>query len=123
MDPSRILQKIKLHLHAHLCEDILRFGPLVGVCTESFESFNAVFRNCSILSNHRAPSRDIALQLADQEGLKHRLSGGLWQDKDGTWTTAGRGVRKMLTRHPIMQRLIGWHEPEVLNIGKHRSTL
>lgn len=106
-----------------MCEDILRFGPLVGVCTESFESFNAVFRNCSILSNHRAPSRDIALQLADQEGLKHRLSGGLWQKKDGTWTAAGRGVRVMLARHPIIQRLIGWNQPEVVDAGEPKFVL
>ncbi|KAJ3002074.1 hypothetical protein NUW54_g6045 [Trametes sanguinea] len=42
MDPSKMLEKIKLHLLAHLREDIRRFGPLVGVCSESFECFNAV---------------------------------------------------------------------------------
>ncbi|KAJ7327989.1 hypothetical protein DFH08DRAFT_916737 [Mycena albidolilacea] len=76
LDPTKILSKIKLHLLAHLGEDVAAFGPLIGVMTEAFECFNAIFRFCSILSNHRAPSRDIALQLADQEGLKHRLTGG-----------------------------------------------
>ncbi|KAJ7821065.1 hypothetical protein B0H13DRAFT_1510864, partial [Mycena leptocephala] len=70
------ITKIKLHLLAHIDEDTVEFGPLVGAATEIFESFNSIFRYCSILSNHLAPSRDIAVQLGDQEGLKHRLTGG-----------------------------------------------
>ncbi|KAK1222588.1 hypothetical protein PQX77_014561 [Marasmius sp. AFHP31] len=78
VDPSKIPAKSKFHLLTHLVEDIKRFGPLVGLSTEVFELFNSVFRACSILSNHLAPSRDIALQLADQEGLKQRMSRGWW---------------------------------------------
>ncbi|KAJ7205461.1 hypothetical protein GGX14DRAFT_644635 [Mycena pura] len=85
LDPTKILTKIKLHLLAHLDEDVTAFGPLIGVMTEVYECFNAVFRYCSILSNHRAPSRDIALQLADQEGHKHRITGGWWPTPEG-WT-------------------------------------
>ncbi|KAJ7443778.1 hypothetical protein B0H11DRAFT_1609174, partial [Mycena galericulata] len=70
------IAKNKLHILAHIKADVLRHGPLVGVATEGFESFNGVFHFCSILSNHLAPSRDIARQLAKQEGLKHRLTGG-----------------------------------------------
>ncbi|KAJ7343823.1 hypothetical protein DFH08DRAFT_636138, partial [Mycena albidolilacea] len=76
VDPTKILTNIKLHLVTHTPEDVIAFGPLVGVITEGYEAFNAVFRFCSILSSHLAPSRDIELQLADQEALKHRLAGG-----------------------------------------------
>ncbi|KAJ7933114.1 hypothetical protein B0H13DRAFT_1856407 [Mycena leptocephala] len=82
IDPLKITTKIKLHLLAHIDNAAVEFGPLVGVATEIFESFNAFFRYCSILSNHLAPSRDIALQLGDHEGLKHRLTGG-WRSKIG----------------------------------------
>lgn len=86
IDPSKIIAKIKYHLLAHLRADIICFGPLVGVATEVFECFNAIFRYCSILSNHLAPSRDITDQLAAQETLKHILSGGWWATKSGFWT-------------------------------------
>ncbi|KAJ7749818.1 hypothetical protein DFH07DRAFT_746516, partial [Mycena maculata] len=115
LDPTKILSKIKLHLLAHTPEDVVAFGPLLGTITEMFECFNAVFRFCSILSNHLAPSRDIALQLADQEGLKHRLTGGWWPSKDseGEWECAGPGVRGFLHTRPVLQKLVGWtvHKP------------
>ncbi|KAJ7711067.1 hypothetical protein B0H16DRAFT_1480617 [Mycena metata] len=108
VDPTKILTKIKLHLLPHTPEDIVAFGPLVGVATEIYEAFNAVFRYCSILSNHLAPSRDIALQLADQEGLKHRLTGGWWPNPEGEWERAGAGVRGFLATRPVLQKLVGW---------------
>lgn len=110
-DPTKIVQKIKLHLQVHIREDILRFGPLVGVSTEGFESFNAVFRHCSVFSNHRAPSRDIAIQFAEQENMKHRLTGGWWsQTAEGidTWTNASIAVRETIQKQPMLQRLVGW---------------
>ncbi|KAJ7795671.1 hypothetical protein B0H14DRAFT_3114648 [Mycena olivaceomarginata] len=57
------------------------FGPLIGLCFGG---------------------RDIAIQLADQEGLKHRLTGGFWP--------SGSGVRDFLSKHPILQKLVGWTE-------------
>ncbi|KAJ7616168.1 hypothetical protein DFH06DRAFT_1239316 [Mycena polygramma] len=108
VDPTKILTKIKLHLIAHTPEDVVAFGPLVGMITEGYEAFNAVFRFCSVLSNHLAPSRDIALQLADQEALKHRLTGGWWPNTDGEWERAGPGVRAFLETRPTLQRLVGW---------------
>ncbi|KAJ7687158.1 hypothetical protein B0H17DRAFT_1160505 [Mycena rosella] len=111
IDPSKIVAKVKYHLLIHTDEDVVQFGPLIGLATELFESFNAVFRYCSILSNHLAPSRDIAIQLADQEGLKHRLTGGWWSSgSDANWQRAGPGVRNFMADHPILQRLVGWTE-------------
>lgn len=108
VDPTKIISKIKLHLLPHLEEDVIEFGPLIGVMTEIFECFNAIFRFCSILSNHLAPSRDIALQLADQEGLKHRLTGGWWPTPEGEWERAGPGVRAFIHTRPVLQKLVGW---------------
>ncbi|KAL0570869.1 hypothetical protein V5O48_011094 [Marasmius crinis-equi] len=108
VDPSKIPAKLKLHLLTHLVEDVRRFGPLVGLSTEVFESFNSVFRSCSILSNHLAPSRDIALQLADQEGLKWRTSGGWWFSAERQeWVQAGPGIQELVKSQPLLQRLLG----------------
>ncbi|KAI0696508.1 hypothetical protein BC835DRAFT_1405920 [Cytidiella melzeri] len=96
IDPTKILKKIKLHL----------------------QSFNAIFRFCSIFSNHQAPSRDIAIQIAEQESMKHRLTGGLWLEQNSnTWTAAGWGVRDMLQKQPMLQRLIGWNFPADRDVG------
>ncbi|OBZ66672.1 hypothetical protein A0H81_13364 [Grifola frondosa] len=120
IDPTKIIQKIKLHLLTHLHKDILRFGPLVGMCTEGYECYNAVFRMCSVLSNHLAPSRDIALQLADQEALKHRLTGGWWPSADHDWTRAGSRVRDFLYSHSVLQRILGWTPEEQLIPGSFK---
>ncbi|KAJ6619620.1 hypothetical protein B0H10DRAFT_1946670 [Mycena sp. CBHHK59/15] len=118
IDPSKIIAKIKYHLLVHLDDDAVAFGPLVGVATEIYECFNAVFRYCSILSNHLALSHDIALQLGDQEGLKHRLTGGWWSCGDDTgWRQAGAGVRHFLVAHPVLQKLLGWSNGAVLKSG------
>ncbi|KAJ7020025.1 hypothetical protein C8F04DRAFT_1214201 [Mycena alexandri] len=120
LDPTKILTKIKLHLLSHTPEDVVAFGPLIGVMTEMYECFNAVFRYCSILSNHLAPSRDIALQLADQEGLKHRLTGGWWpSETEGEWEQASPAVRAFLHSCPVLQKLVGWtvKNPHVLVKG------
>ncbi|KAJ7937548.1 hypothetical protein B0H13DRAFT_1852520 [Mycena leptocephala] len=121
IDPSKIIAKIKHHLLVHTDEDVIQFGPLVGVATEIFESFNGVFRYCSILSSHLAPSRDIALQLGDQEGLKHRITGGFWlSGVDGKWERAGSGVRSFMAEHPVLQKLVGWTEAQVVKPGESK---
>ncbi|KDQ28455.1 hypothetical protein PLEOSDRAFT_1041925, partial [Pleurotus ostreatus PC15] len=134
-DPSKILAKIKLHLLTHLDEDVRAFGPLVGMATENYEAFNSIFRFCSVLSNHLAPSRDIARQLASQEGVKHLMLGGWWPGHDGKWCQAGVGVQDFFTNHPNLQRLVGWSEkvtfvpgtsklkPASSKAAKARSTL
>jgi len=60
----------------HLGQDIRRFGPAIHFSTEVFECFNAIFRLCSIYSNHQAASHDSAHKFASLDRLKHILSGG-----------------------------------------------
>nr|GAT48237.1 predicted protein [Mycena chlorophos] len=109
IDPSKIITKMKYHLLVHSPDDATRFSPLIGMMTELFESFNAIFRYCSILSNHLAPSRDIASQLGNQEGLKHCLTGGYWAPSDDAkWVRARSGVRHFLEKHTVLQKLLGW---------------
>lgn len=107
IDPSKITTKIKMHLLPHIPEDARAIGPLVGVGTETFESFNSVFHSCSVFSNHLAPSHDIAFRLAAQESTKHQLTGGYSPSIDGTWTTAGAGVQELFKSHAILHSLFG----------------
>ncbi|KAJ7918581.1 hypothetical protein B0H13DRAFT_2434969 [Mycena leptocephala] len=90
IDPAKILIKLKLHVLAHIPDDIRRRGPSVRFSTEVFECFNAIFRLCSVLSNHQAPSRDIAAKFADLDRVKHILSGGYWFDEsESAWRHLG----------------------------------
>ena len=73
-----------------------------------FECFNAVFRSCSVLSNHQAPSRDIAIQLGGQDGFKQRISGGWWKTESGDWVQAGLAVREKLFEDPVLRNNLGW---------------
>ncbi|KAJ7906464.1 hypothetical protein B0H13DRAFT_1880530 [Mycena leptocephala] len=116
-DPAKILLKIKLHLLPHIVEDAARFGPPIRNATEVFECFNAIFRLCSILSNHQAPSRDIALKFASMDRMKHILSGGYWK-VDDDWICAGPNVLSVLKKKPIIQRHLGWVPPRTL-VGGH----
>ena len=121
--PSKIITKPKLHLLTHLPDDIRRFGPLVGEATETFECFNAIFRFCSVLSNHQAPSRDIAIQLANQEGFKQRVTGGWWPDALGDWKRSGPGVRSSLERYKTLKNNLGWADSTVVPPGLCTSIL
>ncbi|KAF8976222.1 hypothetical protein BDQ17DRAFT_1441218 [Cyathus striatus] len=63
----------------------------------------------SVLSNHLAPSHDIALKNAELNGIKHLLSGGYWLDENKMeWSCAGDGVVELLVASPIIQRHLGW---------------
>ncbi|KLO09372.1 hypothetical protein SCHPADRAFT_893177 [Schizopora paradoxa] len=108
IEPSRMVTKAKMHILTHAPFDARRFGPLIGECTENYESYNGVFRQCSIFSNHRAPSRDIAKQLGCIEGSKQRFTGGFWKASDGEWVQAGPGLRECFTRDSIVQDGLGW---------------
>jgi len=118
IDPSKIVLKIKYHLLSHIKEDIIRFGPMVGIASEVFEGFNAIFRYCSVLSNHLAPSCDIAHQLSEQEIVKHILSSGWWFDKKMGWSRPGSSVQGFVKKNPILQALIRWPRNDKLVPGK-----
>ncbi|KAJ6569081.1 hypothetical protein B0H19DRAFT_1373408 [Mycena capillaripes] len=112
LDPTKILIKLKLHVLLHIVQDIRRRGPAVRFSTEVFECFNAIFRLCSVLSNHQAPSRDIAAKFADLDRVKHILSGGYWfEESESAWVCAGKDVRRILRNIPIIQRHLGWAPP------------
>ncbi|EPQ51212.1 hypothetical protein GLOTRDRAFT_49236 [Gloeophyllum trabeum ATCC 11539] len=128
IEPSKIITKIKLHLLSHIKDDVRRLGPILGEMDEIFECYNGVFRNCSVFSNHLAPSRDIALDLSAQESFKHRVMGGFWPSVagDGRWECAGPKVLDYLHKHPILQRHLGWssgEEPASLGSVKLASHL
>jgi hypothetical protein len=107
IDPAKIIDKMKLQVLPHLVDDIRRFGPAIRYSTEIFECYNAIFRLCSVLSNHQAPSRDIANKFASMDRLKHMLSGGYWKE-EGQWVRAGPKVRRVLYDDPFIQRHLGW---------------
>ncbi|KAJ6461207.1 hypothetical protein DFH09DRAFT_1114311 [Mycena vulgaris] len=106
-DPAKIIKKNKIHLLPHIVKDAVRFGPPIRNSTETFEGYSGVFRLCSILSNHQAPSRDIAAKFVSMDRLKHVLSGGHWK-QDGDWVCTGPTVRTVLKTMPIIQRHLGW---------------
>jgi hypothetical protein len=71
-----------------------------------------------VLSNHQAPSRDIAAKFADLDRVKHILSGGYWFDKsESTWVRAGKDVQRILRNTPIIQRHLGWAPPPIWTPG------
>jgi hypothetical protein len=107
IDPAKIIDKMKLQVLPHLADDIRRFGPAIRYSTEIFECYNAIFRLCSVLSNHQAPSHDIANKFASMDCLKHMLSGGYWEEDD-QWISAGRKVRLILHQDPFIQHHLGW---------------
>ncbi|TFY58537.1 hypothetical protein EVG20_g8108 [Dentipellis fragilis] len=108
IDPARIIVKPKLHILEHLVDDIRRFGPAILYSTEIFECWNAIFRTCSVLSNHASPSHDIAVTIADMERFKHQVSGGWWRNLQGQYVQAGPEVRSLLRNNAQIQRRLGW---------------
>ncbi|KAJ6545514.1 hypothetical protein B0H19DRAFT_1212296 [Mycena capillaripes] len=117
VDPTKITQKYKLHALPHLPSAVRRFGPSVLFATEIFECWNTVFRLCSVLSNHQAPTLDIATTLADMERFKHQVSGGWWKPVDGHWTQAGCKIQTFLTGNKQLQRRIGWTSHDAYKAG------
>jgi hypothetical protein len=62
---------------------------------------------CSVLSNHQAPSRDIAVKMSDLDRVKHLLSGGYWTE-GLSWLSPGPKVIALLFENPIIQQHLGW---------------
>uniref|UniRef100_A0A0W0EVR0 Uncharacterized protein n=1 Tax=Moniliophthora roreri TaxID=221103 RepID=A0A0W0EVR0_MONRR len=118
VDPQRIVTKVKLHVLTHLVDDIQHFRIAVAFSTEVFECFNAVFHYCSILSNHLAPSCDIAISTAGMEQFKHIVSGGYWKDEvTNKHMQAGAKVSIFLKNNPELQCHLEWVDKEVLQAG------
>ncbi|EAU92084.2 hypothetical protein CC1G_09605 [Coprinopsis cinerea okayama7 len=115
-DPGRILVKVKLHVLTHLVDDIRRFGPAILYSTEVFECWNAIFRMCSVFSNHLSPSKDIATTLGKMERFKHLISSGWWKHR-GHWVQAGVEIRLLFTTNAEIQRRLGWADEKRLERG------
>ncbi len=77
---------------------------------------------CSVLSNHHAPSHDIAETLGELECFKHIISGGWWITDAGEVTRAGDGVRNTFLSRPDVQRRLGWVQKPPLDPGKKISS-
>lgn len=109
--PQLLTDKGKIHLLVHMPFFVLRFGPLLGPSTERYESFNAVFRECSIHSNRQAPSRDIAARFAAFDRVRHIASGGYWYDSGSkTWRTAGQHVLSLSQTDPFLVKMLACRE-------------
>ncbi|KIO08465.1 hypothetical protein M404DRAFT_134486, partial [Pisolithus tinctorius Marx 270] len=117
--PSILLTKAKFHFLLHLPMFIRRFGPAILFSTERFESFNHVFRLASIYSNRQAPSRDTCQVFAEQDSVKHIVSGGFWLDrKTGAVRKAGKDISAYMASHPHQCRLMGIPAAVQKDVGK-----
>ncbi|KAJ7674195.1 hypothetical protein B0H17DRAFT_946753 [Mycena rosella] len=106
--PSILISKPKFHFLLHLPFFIRCFGPAVPFSTERCEAYNAVFRACSIYSNHLTPSRDIAWSFAGIDWVKHIVTGGWWRDsRTQNWTCANPRVLRHILEYPEMAAMVG----------------
>ncbi|KAJ7675041.1 hypothetical protein B0H17DRAFT_1161670 [Mycena rosella] len=102
IDPARIVTKFKLHI---------------------FECWNKIFRLCSILSNHQAPSHDISVTLAGMERFKHQVSGGWWKPPGSPeYVQAGTKITSFLDQNKELQRRLGWMDKSKPKPGKFLGT-
>ena len=109
VNPNQIINKPKLHVLTHLSDDVRRFGPPTLYEVEVFEASNKVFHCCSVLSNHHAPSCDIATTMARMERFKHLVSGGWWWDKViRKHVQAGECITKNFASSAALQGHLGW---------------
>lgn len=98
---------MKYHILVHLIDHIKRFGPAAGFNEERYEAFHLVVRSASLLSNRRAPSRDIGLRLEYQECMKHIISGGRWIDKQWRVQEASQNVVHFMKTSRVFRQLYG----------------
>ncbi|EIN05335.1 hypothetical protein PUNSTDRAFT_36762, partial [Punctularia strigosozonata HHB-11173 SS5] len=117
LDPSRIVNKIKLRILTYLVPNVQRHGPAILYHTEVFECWNSIFRLCSVLSNHHAPSHDIAATTADMERFKHQASGGFWKNDQGDWIQAGKKIRDLFQENRALQGRLGWNDTAEVSPG------
>ncbi|KEP45802.1 hypothetical protein V565_240180, partial [Rhizoctonia solani 123E] len=108
VDPRTLIQKTKLHILTHAPLFARRFGPLLGPDSERYESFNSVFRMCSVLSNRSAPSLDTATQMAKMDTVRHIATGGWWfNSSTRRFCRAGPAILGHFKHHPKEYALLG----------------
>ncbi|KAI0694053.1 hypothetical protein BC835DRAFT_1306479 [Cytidiella melzeri] len=73
IDPNQILNKLKIHLLQHIITNICNGGPAILFSMEIFKCWKLIFQMCSVLSNHNAPSHNIAAAIADLEHFKYQI--------------------------------------------------
>ncbi|KAK0552899.1 hypothetical protein OC844_006377 [Tilletia horrida] len=123
--PDQMAEKPKLHVLAHALHDLERFGPLPVISAERFESFNAVVRQASMLSNRLTPSRDIAQRLADQSIARQVLSNA-WLSDDSIKSLRKPGsaltftLRSSEVAHKAMARLYGLESNKSTRAGNSK---
>lgn len=99
---------MKLHMLTHAPFFTRRFGPLLGPDSERYESFNSVFRMCSILSNRSAPSLDTATSMAEMDAVRHVAMGGWWYDAERKkFYRAGPAIVEHFKHHPKDRKILG----------------
>lgn len=107
--PRLIADKSKTHLLVHMPLFVRRHGPLLGSNTERYESFNSTFRQCSILGNGQAPSRDIARTFKAFDRTKHIAAGGYYFDTTPKrFVQGGSSVLEMGRHNSFISRIFGF---------------
>lgn len=127
MDSTRIVQKNKFHIYSHLPEHVARFGVPVLFSTERYESFNHLFRQCSVYSNKQSPSRDIAAAFATYDTVRFILQRGEWKNRERKIVTASTKVLDCLEKyknsHHLLATLAAPNEPMSRTSETGRTTL
>jgi hypothetical protein len=73
-----------------------------------------------VYSNRQAPSRDACSLFAEQDNVKHVVSGGTWHDPNAhKWVKVGPGVLEYFNTHPHQRRLLGFPNMEPQTVGEN----
>lgn len=103
-----MISKPKLHFLRHIVFYVRRFGPPLLYSTERYESFNHVFRMCSVLSNRQSPSHDICKQFGAFAAIKHVVTGGYWWcNTRKEYICASNNVLKFVDDNPKLAKFVG----------------
>ncbi|KAI6149849.1 hypothetical protein BKA82DRAFT_135906, partial [Pisolithus tinctorius] len=95
------------------------FGPAILFSTKYFKSFNHVFHLESIYSNQQVPSHDTCQVFAEQDSVKHIVSGGFWLDKKtGAVQKASKDISTYMASHPHQCLLMGIPAVVQKDVGK-----
>ncbi|XP_033760463.1 uncharacterized protein LOC117342414 isoform X2 [Pecten maximus] len=100
-----LLNKVKTHMSTHVGDDILRHGPPSSYIEDAFEKMHGFIRQQIFNQNQHARSRYTASAFAEQEVLKHVISGGYFLQQE-EWTQASENVQK-LAKIPTIQKYLG----------------